>query len=85
MKKEPVFWCNGEGEQSRVYFKVHLDFISSKHHELRKQGEEPPVLQFSSPSPFPGAALEYLEGLGDHGGRKSCPPQSLTARAERVV
>lgn len=59
LKKEPVFWCNGEGEQSRVYFKVHLDFISSKHHELRKQGEERPVPQFSSPSP-PHLSLAQL-------------------------
>lgn len=69
-----VFFCflkrdvKGRGEQCGVYFKAHLDFISSKSCELQEQGEEPLAPWFSFPSssrPFPVSALEVPEGSGD--------------------
>lgn len=66
----------GRGEQCRVYFKVHLDFISSKSCELPEQGEEPLAPWFSFPSslrPFPVSALEAPEGLGDRGAGAAIP------------
>lgn len=77
-----MFFCfmkrgiKGRGEQCRVYFKVHLDFISSKSCELQEQGEEPLASCFSFPSslrPFPVSALEVPEGLGHRGAGAAVP------------
>lgn len=77
------FWKRGvkrRGEQCRVYFKVHLDFISSKSCELPEQGEEPLVFLPLFLETFPCLSFRGPRGFGGPRGWSSHSPQSLTER-----